>query len=292
MVSPGRFAVDKFADALTDDAAAIALLNWYVVSGADLAMGDAPVDRLIPQIPAPTVSESPLPSRSTPADPGSLRTASESASSAEARARSAQTLAALEQEIRAFDDCALKKTAMTTVFADGNPASPLMIVGDAPGGDEDRQGKPFVGATGLLLDRMLKAIGRDRQGTENGVYITNVLPWRPPGNRKPTAQELALCVPFLRRHIALVRPQLLLFLGGAAATALLDTTSGISRLRGRWLEYKDPQEGLNIPVMSTYHPSYLILQPAHKAEAWRDLLTIQARLKEMESGHRSDAGEP
>lgn len=282
---------DIYANAMTDDAAAAALLAWYVAAGADLAMGEVPVDRLAasqaptpapairPAMAADNTSSSERPAGSTVT---TLRPATESAESAEALARGARTVAALEAAVREFEGCALKKTAMNTVFADGNPASGLMFVGEAPGGDEDRQGKPFVGVSGQLLDRMLKAIGRDRQSDSHGAYITNVLPWRPPGNRKPTPAEVTMCVPFIRRHIALVRPRLLVFLGGTAAAALLDTTAGITRLRGRWLDYHDAESGLTIPVMPTYHPAYLLRQPALKADAWRDFLEIRARLRDLE----------
>lgn len=282
---------DIHANAMTDDAAAAALLAWYVATGADLAMGEVPVDRLAAPPPTPASFAKPAMTRAavaagdTERPAGStvttLRPAAESAESAEALAREARTLAALEAAVRGFEGCALKKTAMNTVFADGNPASGLMFVGEAPGGDEDRQGKPFVGVSGQLLDRMLKAIGRDRQSDSHGAYIANVLPWRPPGNRKPTPAEVTMCVPFIRRHIALARPRLLVFLGGTAAAALLDTTAGITRLRGRWLDYHDAESGLTIPVMPTYHPAYLLRQPALKADAWRDFLEIRARLRDL-----------
>ncbi|MDA5193386.1 uracil-DNA glycosylase [Govanella unica] len=266
------------------DEAAVALLAWYVASGADLAMGDLPVDRLIERPASPVAVpkiEAGQPAQQSSPAAVQLRPAAESTETAIALARSARSLDELELALRGFEGCALKKTAMTTVFADGNPASGLMIVGEAPGGDEDRQGKPFAGASGQLLDRMLKAIGRDRMSAEHGTYLTNVLPWRPPGNRKPTAQELALCVPFLRRHIALVRPRMLVFLGGTAAAALLEAKTGINRLRGNWLEYQDSEAGLTIPVVSTYHPHYILSQPALKADAWRDLLEIRARFARM-----------
>ncbi|MEX1147907.1 MAG: uracil-DNA glycosylase, partial [Sphingomonadales bacterium] len=150
-------------------------------------------------------------------------------------------------------------------------------IGEAPGADEDRQGLPFVGVSGQLLDRMLGAIGLDR----SKAYIANILPWRPPGNRKPTPQETSICLPFIRRHIALVKPRVLVFLGGTAAATLLDTNQGITRLRGRWSEYEDLNEGFTAPVMPTYHPAYLLRQPALKADAWRDFLEIRAKLKSL-----------
>lgn len=195
---------------------------------------------------------------------------------AEEIARGCQTLAELEAAVRAFNGCALKQTAMNTVFSDGNPASPLMLVGEAPGDEEDRQGKPFVGASGQLLDRMLAAIGRDR----TNCYITNILFWRPPGNRKPTPQETTVCLPFVKRHIELAHPQVLVFLGGTSAGVLLDTTQGITRLRGKWTRYKaTSNDGWSVPALPTYHPAYLLRQPQLKADAWRDFLDIQAKLE-------------
>ena len=148
-----------------------------------------------------------------------------------------------------------------------------MLIGEAPGRDEDLRGLPFVGRSGQLLDRMLAAIGRDR----SDVYITNVLPWRPPGNRAPTASETLTCLPFLERHIALARPEVLVFLGGTAAKALLDVSEGIMRLRGKWLSYA--LDGRQMPALATFHPAFLLRQPARKREAWRDFLTLQDWLK-------------
>lgn len=268
-------------DAITADAR---LLAWYVASGVDECHLDAPVDRLVSrteQASAPTSAGVPAAAAPGPAAMPSaarLPSSDEVARSAERLAAEARTLEELEQAIRAFEGCALKKTAMNTVFADGNPESPLMLVGEAPGADEDRQGKPFVGVSGQLLDRILAAIGRDRSNT----YIANILPWRPPGNRKPTPQESLICMPFIRRHIALARPSVLVFLGGTSAGALLDTTTGIVRLRGRWAEYRDPGENLAIPAMPTFHPAYLLRQPHLKRDSWHDFLEIAARLETME----------
>lgn len=255
-----------------DGRAAAALLAWYVETGADEAIGEAPIDRFAA---AMEPERSPAADRVKPAQcPAAAVPLAKAADNAAEAARACGSLEMLEQAIRAFDGCALKKTAMNTVFADGNPASGLMFVGEAPGADEDRQGVPFVGASGQLLDCMLAAIERDR----TSAYISNILPWRPPGNRKPTPQETAACLPFIRRHIALVKPRVLVFLGGTAAGTLLDTNQGITRLRGRWTEYEDLDEGLAIAVMPTYHPAYLLRQPALKAQSWRDFLEIKAKL--------------
>jgi DNA polymerase len=168
-----------------------------------------------------------------------------------------------------FDGCSLKNTAKNLVFADGNPGSGLMLIGEAPGADEDREGLPFVGVSGKLLDRMLAAIGRDR----TSAYITNVLAWRPPGNRKPTPAETMILLPFIERHVELVAPRVIVLVGGTATSALLGRGEGITKLRGRWHTYRD-----TIPAYCIYHPAYLLRQPALKRQAWQDLLAIKSRL--------------
>jgi DNA polymerase len=176
--------------------------------------------------------------------------------------------------MEAYDGCALKRTCRRTVFADGNPQAAVMLVGEAPGADEDQQGLPFVGASGQLLDRMLASIGLDR----TSVYITNVVPWRPPGNRKPEPAEVEVCLPFLQRHIELVAPQILILLGGAAVAGLLARTDPISRLRGRWIDYASPRLARPVPAMPTYHPAYLLRTPLQKRDVWQDLLAVRKRL--------------
>jgi DNA polymerase len=203
--------------------------------------------------------------------------AAEAATEARRLAAAAASLGDLQAAIAAFDGCPLKLTATSTVFADGVPGAAVMIVGEAPGEEEDRQGKPFVGPAGRLLDRMLAPIGLAR---DRNVYITNVLPWRPPGNRKPSAAEMATCLPFLERHVVLARPSLLVVVGGTAATALLDRTEGITRLRGRWFAFERPGEA-SIPVLATFHPAYLLRTPTAKRESWRDLLSLQRRLGDL-----------
>ncbi len=179
------------------------------------------------------------------------------------------TLAALREAIDAFEGCALKTTATKTVFADGRAESRIMLIGEAPGADEDRQGLPFVGEAGQLLNRMLSAANMERAT----VYITNMLFWRPPGNRAPTAEEILQCLPFVRKHIQLVNPTAILSLGNVPSKALLDTDEGITRLRGKWAEISI--EGTSYPLLPTFHPAYLLRQPAHKAMSWTDLLNFK-----------------
>lgn len=251
-------------------------LEWQIAAGADEAIGEVAVDRFAaePAVPnAPPARRSPKAVTTAEASGGAPLSERSGALLAEERAAKATTLAELRAAIESFDECGLKRTAMNTVFCDGNPSAGLMLIGEAPGADEDRQGKPFVGASGKLLDRMMGALGLAR---EKDYYISNILPWRPPGNRKPTPVEQAMCLPFIKRHILLAEPKLVVLLGGVAAGAILDTTQGITRLRGKWHELE--VDGRQIPVMPTFHPAYLLRQPRSKREAWHDLLEIKARL--------------
>ena len=187
---------------------------------------------------------------------------------------SIQALADLKAALQAFEGCALKKTASNLVFADGNPAADIMLIGEAPGRDEDRMGLPFVGAAGQLLDQMLKSVGMDRQN----VYITNILPWRPPGNRTPSAEETQLLWPFLRRHIQLKAPKIIFALGGSSAKLLLDSQTGILKLRGKIsdIDFSDSKDGSRIiPVLPSLHPAYLLRAPNMKKHAFSDLLQLQ-----------------
>ena len=261
-----------------------ALLDWYVAMGIDEAIGDAPHDSfaLLPPRPVAVAAAPKLAPRSTTLPPlvappiaRPIVPASSEIAGARQRAEAATTLAELEAAVSSFEGCALRKTATHTVFADGTPHAPLMVIGEAPGADEDRQGKPFVGRSGQLLDRMLGAIGLDRQ---SNVYITNILFWRPPGNRKPTEAEIALCLPFVWRHIALGRPQLVLLSGGTATSAMLGRAEGITKLRGKWFDLQVPGLGSPVPALTTYHPSFLLRTPARKNETWRDFLELQSKL--------------
>lgn len=185
-------------------------------------------------------------------------------------AAKAETLENLRDIINAFDGCALKKTAKNTVFCDGVEGAKIMLIGEAPGQDEDRQGKPFVGASGQFLDIMLAAIGLNR--AEN-LYISNVVPWRPPGNRTPSADEIALCKPFIARHIALAKPDILILVGNISSKTLLQTETGITKLRGQWQTYE--ADGLSIPALPLLHPAYVLRRPETKADMWADLCQLQ-----------------
>jgi len=262
----------------------LAALTWLVEMGADEAIASAPVDKLggrseagtqpirIEQTERPAV---PAPPPRTPTAPGVASGSAKAAVSARALAAGAKTLAELEACVRSFEGCGLKTTATNTVFADGVPGARVMFVGEAPGADEDRLGRPFVGASGQMLDRMVQWIGLDRQ---TNFYITNVIYWRPPGNRTPTTAETAICLPFIQRQIELAAPEILVFLGASAAHALLGTIGAISRLRGRWHDYQPPGLSRPIQALATFHPAYLLRSPAQKRESWRDLLMIKNKL--------------
>ncbi|HSE78844.1 MAG TPA: uracil-DNA glycosylase [Alphaproteobacteria bacterium] len=254
--------------------AALSALRWLAEMGADESIGDTPVDRFAA---APRVAPRPRQPLATgrPGPPPAGAPRAEAELSAREAAARARTLAELESTLAAFNGCALKATATRLVFADGNPKARIMLVGEAPGADEDRQGKPFVGVSGQLLDRMLSWIGLDR----STAYISNILPWRPPGNRAPTPAEIAICLPFIERHIELVDPAILVLLGGTAAKTLLGTAEGINRLRGRWIDYSSQGLPRPLPALATFHPAYLLRQPAQKRDAWRDFLTVKNKLK-------------
>ena len=256
------------------DKDAFATLNWLLESGADEAMGEEPVNRLKAAVtPADTKAGVQVPAKTPSAPP---TPASDVIGHAKALAGAAASLDALKAALESFDGCTLKKSATTTVFADGTPAGRILFIGEAPGRDEDRAGKPFVGRAGQLLDKMLAAIGLSR--THNA-YITNVLNWRPPENRDPTPEEAALCLPFLRRHIELADPLVIVLLGAVAAKHVMGISEGILKSRGRWLEYRVGDR--MVPVMPTLHPAYLLRQPAHKKLAWRDLQAAAVKLEEQ-----------
>lgn len=252
--------------AASDLNSAEALLAWYAAMGVDEAIGEVPVDSFAP--PAPAASRpQPAARQAPPKRPSSSTSLFDRSSIGEAR-----TLDALEAMVASFDGCGLKRTAKTLCFARGSTKARLMLIGEAPGRDEDLQGKPFVGRAGQLLDRMLTSIGLD----ETHIYITNTVYWRPPGNRTPTPEEIEACAPFLAKQIELLSPDLLVLLGGAAAKSILGVSEGIMRLRGKWLNYSC--SGRDIRTLATLHPAYLLRNTADKRLAWRDLLMIKGAL--------------
>jgi len=258
-------------------ASARQLLDFYLEAGADALIGEEPVDRFAEPAPVSrTVPAAPAPSKPdrVPLVPAAAPApAAPDAAATEAReaARSARTLDELRAILERFDGCALKATASRLVFSDGNPEARVMLVGEAPGRDEDIEGVPFVGRSGKLLDLMLAAIGLDR----SSVYIANVVPWRPPGNRTPTPQETQICLPFITRQIELADPDILVCLGGPSAQTLLGQ-SGITKIRGRWFNYTTGTR--EIRAMPTFHPAFLLRSPLQKRFAWRDFLAIKKAL--------------
>jgi len=275
------------------------LLAFYAEAGVDEALTDEPTDRFSAfEARASAASETRVAEQTrvgqanTARDQKPARQRAEAPSVAPAapvavpdeaqvalarqQAAASATLDELREHMAAFEGCNLKFTAKSLVFADGNPQADIMLVGEAPGRDEDMEGLPFVGRSGQLLDRILAAIGLDRQS----VYIANVIPWRPPGNRTPTPQETEICRPFIERQIELANPKVLVTLGGPSAKTLLNTTEGVMRLRGNWKTHVTAS-GLSIPAMPTLHPAYLLRNPAHKKFAWRDFLEVKAKLRAL-----------
>jgi len=255
------------------------LLDFYLEAGVDALVGEAPVDRF-------TIAVEPPPARapqpvSLPPDleikgraspPAATIAPDEAAMAAREAAKSVKSLDELRAILEKFDGCALKATATQLVFADGNPQARVMFVGEAPGRDEDIEGLPFVGRSGKLLDRMLAAIGLDR----TSVYIANIVPWRPPGNRTPTPQESQICLPFIRRQIELADPDILVCLGGPSAQTLLGIKEGITKTRGRWVAFNTGKR--EIRAMATFHPAFLLRSPLQKRFVWRDFLAIKKAL--------------
>ncbi|MFD2237072.1 uracil-DNA glycosylase [Aureimonas populi] len=291
--------------------AAAALLRWYADAGVDVVLQEEARDRFAetaseaarrgvrtqataraeagrpdgegpaasPLSRAPSASAAPpaaQPSAAAqfPAFPVAVPEG-EAVEDARARAGSAATLEELEKALAAFEGCALRVTAKSLVFGNGDPNAELMLIGEAPGREEDMAGEPFVGRSGRLLDRMLAAIGIERAA----VRVTNAVPWRPPGNRTPTPAETEMCLPFVMRQVELVQPRVLVCVGSSAAKAVLGTQDGIMRLRGRWTSVTLPS-GQEIPATAILHPAYLLRQPSHKRLTWRDLLSIRERLSQ------------
>ncbi|MEJ0063443.1 MAG: uracil-DNA glycosylase [Alphaproteobacteria bacterium] len=258
---------------MTQELSTLDALQWQLEAGADEAIALQPGLQHWTAAPPRSLGAPVSPILAPPAQPPQMRQSSASPPPTLIPSRvQATTLEALKEELAAFDGCALKRTATNLVFADGNPESSVMLIGEAPGEDEDRQGKPFVGVSGKLLDRMMGHIGLDR----TRFYISNVIFWRPPGNRSPTEAELAACLPFIERHISIINPKALILLGGVAAKTLLRTTDGITKIRGRWQEYRpEGKADQTIMTMPIYHPAYLLRQTAAKRQAWNDLRQVK-----------------
>ena len=264
------------------------LLRWHLDAGVDETIAAKPVNRFeslaaepapqpVPQqpgfaeAPSPSISPSPSPAPATVSENGN-----EDVTAAVHLAPAAETVSDLRQALESFDGCVLKKTATNLVFTDGNAEARILFIGEGPGAEEDRQGTPFVGPSGKLLDKMMASIGLDR----TQALISNTVFWRPPGNRTPTAHEIAVCMPFVERLIELVDPKILVALGGPAAKSLLAQTAGVGKLRGKWFPYSTP--GLARPIEATalYHPAYLLRSPGQKRATWSDWLGIKRKLEE------------
>ena len=251
---------------------AINIMNWYILSGIEDICADEPYNALQDAAkPAKTQNQEDIRPATT------LLAQENKAACLNARelCQEAQTLDDLRALLENFDGCGLKFSANSTVFGSGNPQAEVMFIGEAPGADEDRQGEPFVGRSGQLLNKMISAIGLRREDC----YITNVLPWRPPGNRQPTDAEVAVCLPFLRRRIELIKPKIIFLLGASAANAVLDNTDSISSLRGHFIDYRMNDEKV-IPTLSSYHPAFLLRSSAQKSKAWSDFLRLRRKLND------------
>lgn len=283
-----------------DNQANTAALQWYLDHGVDEALSDNVIDRYV--LNEPSIANTPTEknisdvvkpkvensaSMDTFSQPPLLG-ASDARAEAVKLANSANTLEELKEAIAAFDGIGLKKTATNLVFCDGNPKAKIMLIGEAPGADEDRLGKPFVGVSGQLLDRIFSCIGLDRseEDSQRSFYISNILNWRPPGNRTPAPGEIEASLPFIERHIQLINPEILIFCGGVSAKALLGRSEGISKLRKTWHSYKPQTQELSVEVkerqaIATFHPAYLLRTPNQKKAVWADMLEIQAKMQEL-----------
>lgn len=259
-----------------------AMLKWYVECGVDETISTVAVNHFeiqdkIKHNQAVNVNKfNENPSRNKHVTPPPLTSNKDLIEAAVKTAAACENLEELKQAILSYSGCSLKNTASNTVFCDGNENSDIIIIGEAPGDIEDKAGKPFIGEAGILLDKMFAAIGLNRA---DDFYITNIIPWRPPGNRQPTNGECDLCLPFLKRHIELFKPKLIITVGGVSANHLLNEKTGITKLRGTWKEYDI--KGSKIPLMPLLHPAYLIRQPHYKKQTWHDLLSIKERLSSL-----------
>ena len=253
---------------------ALTALRLQIEWGADEALDEAPANRLASRPPPRAIQPAEPPPRPPPRPTPIVAALPVPAQRARDIANGCNSLEELRVALAAYDGCPLSTTATNLVFADGNPDSGLMLVGEGPGAEEDRAGRPFVGPSGQFLDRMLGAIGIDR----TSCYITNLIPWRPPGNRNPTDSEIIVCLPFLLRHIALARPKRLVLLGNMSVQSVLATKTGITRMRGKWLDVTIPGLDAPLPALPMLHPAYLLRNPGAKRDAWADMITLRRTL--------------
>jgi DNA polymerase len=252
------------------------LLDWYTEIGIDMAVSNQSLNRFASKSSQKPIFTSGLnPIHQHAVTPPDMPLKKIQNTSSQDIASKCQTLEELKSALSAFEGCELKLTATNLVFSDGNPKARIMVVGEAPGADEDRQGLPFVGLSGQLLDKIFASIGLDR----TKIYITNIIPWRPPGNRQPTTQEITLCQPFVERHIELVQPEFLILVGGVSAKTILRSSEGITKLRGRWQSFKTERIDKPIKTLATFHPAFLLRSPAQKAQVWKDMLLLKKELE-------------
>ena len=272
-----------------------AALEFYQDNGVDIAVGNEAIDRTsFIEVPSPEKAEFVKEEAPSPFQASQEQTSApllgktDSHAKALELAKEANNIDELKQAVADFEGISLKKTATNLVFCDGNPKADVMLIGEAPGADEDRAGKPFVGVSGQLLDKILACINLDRQSEDpkEAVYISNIINWRPPGNRTPSPAEIEVSLPFIERHIQFVQPKLIILCGGVSAKSLLGSSDSISRLRKTWHDYTPQNAELSsdrkpIPAIATYHPAYLLRTPAQKKAVWHDMLAIQQKLKEI-----------
>jgi DNA polymerase len=266
---------------MTENLSTAGLLRWYLDAGVDETICDVPQNRFneVALKKEPVLQKSLANTAPPRVQQGPAVTETLSHGACEF-AGAASSIEALNNALHNYSGCALKKTATNLVFGDGNPKAKIVLIGEGPGPEEDRQGLPFVGPGGQLLDKMLASIGLDR----TQVFLSNIVFWRPPGNRTPTAQETSLCMPFVERLMELIDPEVLITLGGLAAKSMLAETAGVGRLRGKWYTYSTPKLSRPIQATALFHPSYLLSSPAHKREAWQDLLMIRDKLESLGLG--------
>jgi uracil-DNA glycosylase family 4 len=249
-------------------------LKWKIASGQNECLAEIPANRFSSYANSLENQQASIVKKTIP----QTESASSPVQSAIEFTKMAKTISELRIALENFEGCSLKNTAMNLVFGEGNKNADVMLIGEAPGADEDRDGKPFAGLSGQLLDKMMCSIGLGRQN----IYIANIIPWRPPGNRQPTPFEIATCLPFIKRHIELVDPKVLILVGGIAAKTLLEKNEGIMRLRGRWFDYQINDEKISIPALPIFHPAFLLHSPSQKSNAWKDLISVRKKLLKLD----------